>query len=112
VLGRHPERDLGGLDLALGPHQPLGHGRLGNQEGAGDLGSGQAAERPQGERVLRVNGQRRAAAGEDELEPLVGEGRGVHLFLAACGTRSRRVLAASVRSRRMRLMARLRVVTS
>jgi hypothetical protein len=81
VLGRHPEGDPGGLDLALGPHQPLGHGRLGDQEGAGDLAGGQAAERPQGEGDLRLGGQRGVAAGEDELQPLVGKRRRVHLFL-------------------------------
>ena len=54
VVGRHPERDPGGLDLALGPHQPLRHRRLGDQEGAGDLVGRQAAERAQGERDLRV----------------------------------------------------------
>ena len=85
VVGRHPERDPGGLDLALRPHQPLRHRRLGDQEGAGDLAGGQAAERPQGQRDLRVGGERRMAAGEDELEPLVGEGRLVHDVLRRLG---------------------------
>jgi hypothetical protein len=74
MVGRHPERDPGGLDLALGAHESLGHGRLGDQEGAGDLGRGQAAERPQGQRHLRFGVERRMAAGEDELQALVGEG--------------------------------------
>ena len=35
--------------LLLGAADPLRHGRLGNQEGVGDFGSGQAADRPQRE---------------------------------------------------------------
>ena len=51
------------------------------------------------------------AAREDELEPLVGEGRRSSIVSSvASGTSSRRVFAASVRSRRMRSMARLRAV--
>ena len=97
VVGRHPERDAGGLDLALGPHQSLRHRRLGHQEGAGDLVGGQAAERPQRERDLGVDGERRVAAGEDQLEPLVAERRRVHRVLhrpPAPG--AARVFAASV----------------
>jgi hypothetical protein len=85
VVGRHPERDPGGLDLALGPHQPLSHGRLADQEGARDRGRGQAAERAQRKRDLRVDGQRRMTAGEDELESLVGKGRVVHRVLHCLG---------------------------
>jgi hypothetical protein len=73
VVGRHPERDPGGLDLALGPHEPLGHRRLGDEEGSGDLAGGQAAEGVQGQSDLRVGGQRGVTAGEDELQSLVGE---------------------------------------
>jgi hypothetical protein len=75
VVGRHAERDPGRLDLALGAHQALGHRRLADQEGARDLGRGEAAERAQGQRHLGVEVERRVATGEDELEPLVGEGR-------------------------------------
>jgi hypothetical protein len=78
---RHAERDAGRLDLALGPHEPLRHRRLRNEEGARDLRRGQAAERAQRERHLGIRGQRRVAAGEDELEALVGEGRLVHRVL-------------------------------
>ena len=73
VLGRHPERDARRPDLALGPHQPLGHRGLGHQERPGDLGCGQAAEAAQGKRHLGVHGQRRMAAGEQQLQPLVGD---------------------------------------
>ena len=48
----------------------------------------EAAERPQGERDLGVERQRRVAAGEDELEPLVGERGRVHVSSTASGTRS------------------------
>ena len=112
VVGRHPEGDPGRLDLALGAHQPLRHRRLGDEEGARDLGRGEAPERAQGERDLRLGGERWVAAGEDKLEPLVGEGRLVHVELHGPGGSSSRVLAASVRSRRMRSIARLRAVAS
>jgi len=77
VIGRHPEREAGSLDLALGPHQPLGHDGLGDQEGAGDLAGGQAAKRPKGQSDLRVDGERGMTASKDQLESLVGKrGRG------------------------------------
>ena len=66
VLGRHPIWDARGLDLVLGPHQPLGHRRFGNQERAGDLLGRQATEQSQGERHARLWRQRRVATGEDE----------------------------------------------
>jgi hypothetical protein len=85
VVRRHPEGDAGGLDLLLRAHEPLRHRRLGYEERARDLGRGQPAERPQRERDLRVRGERRVAAREDELEPLVGEGRLVHVVLCGLG---------------------------
>ena len=63
----------GVADLALGPHQPLGHRRLGHEEGAGDLGRGEAAEGAQGERDPGLEGERRVAAGEDQPQPVVGD---------------------------------------
>ena len=72
VRGRHAKGNAGGLDLALGAHQALRHRRLRDQEGAGDLVGGEAAQRAQGQRHLGVEGERRVAAGEDELEALVG----------------------------------------
>src|SRR5919197_284150 len=68
---RDAERDPGGLDLALRANEALGHGRLGNEEGACNLIRPQPAERSQGKRDLGVKRQRRMAAGEDELQPLV-----------------------------------------
>jgi hypothetical protein len=54
MLRGHPKRDPGGLDLSLGAREPLGHGRLGHEERAGDLLRRQAAQRPQRERDLGV----------------------------------------------------------
>jgi hypothetical protein len=87
MVGWHPERDPGGLDLALGPDQPLGHRRLSDQEGVRDLSGAQAAERPQGEGDLSVGGERRMAAGEDELESLIGDDGLVHRVLHRLGHR-------------------------
>ena len=75
VVGRDAEGDAGTLDLRLRAHEPLGHRRLGDEEGASDLGRAQAAERAQRQRDLRLDRERRVTAGEDELESLVGEGR-------------------------------------
>ena len=75
MVGRHAERDPGGLDLVLRPHEPLGHRRLGDQERARDLLGRQPAERPQRQRDLRVERERRMAAREQQLEPLVRERR-------------------------------------
>ena len=85
VVGRHPERDAGRADLVLGPDQALGHGLLGHEERTRDLRRGQAAQRAQGQRHLGVGGQRRVAAGEDELQALVGEGGLVHGVLGGLG---------------------------
>ena len=73
-LVRDPVGDPGVADLALGPDQPLGHGRLGHQEGAGDLGGGEPAQQPQGQRDLGAGGERRVAAGEDQAQPVVAHG--------------------------------------
>jgi len=49
---------------------------IGGQERPGDLGDGQAAEQPQGERHPGLGCQRRVAAGEDQPEPVVVDGAG------------------------------------
>ena len=82
VLGRYPERDPRGLDLALRSHQSLRHRGLGHQEGVGDLNGRQATERPKHQRDLSVDSERRMTAREDELESLVGERRGTHPVLS------------------------------
>ena len=68
---RYPVGDLGVADLALGPHQALGHGGLGDQEGPGDLVGLEPAEQPEGEGHLGVGRQGRVAAGEDQPEAVV-----------------------------------------
>src|SRR5215207_6651011 len=78
---RHPERNPGGLDLALRAHEPLGHGRLGDQEGTRDVVRAQPAKRPQREGDLGIERERRMAAGEYELEPLVRDRRLVQVVL-------------------------------
>jgi len=65
------ERDPGRLDLGLGAGQAALHGLLGDQERPGDLGGLQPAQRPQRERHLPLQRQRRVAAGEDQLESFV-----------------------------------------
>ena len=85
MVGRHAERDAGVPDLPLRADEPLGHRRLGDEKRAGDLGRAEAAERPQRERDLRVDGERGMAAREHELEPLVGEGGLVHGVLHSLG---------------------------
>ena len=73
MVGRDAKGDAGGLDLALGPHEPLGHGRLRNDEGARDLSRRQSGERAQGERHLSVEAERGMTAGEDQLQSLIRE---------------------------------------
>ena len=63
----------------LRPADPLGHRRLGDEEGAGDLGGRQAADRAQRERDLRRRGQRRVAAQEEQRERVVLVGAGSSL---------------------------------
>ncbi len=68
---RDPVRDAGVGDLPLGSGDPLRHGGLRQQERPRDLGRGQPAHDPQGQRDLRGLRERRMAAGEDQLQPLV-----------------------------------------
>src|SRR5918995_7330210 len=75
------ERDPGGLDLSLRSDEPLGHGLLGNEKGAGDLLRSETAERSQCERDLALEGESGMAACEDELEPLVRDRFLFHLVL-------------------------------
>ena len=51
-VGRHAVGNAGVPDLALGPDDPLGHRRLGNEERPRDLRCLQPAEQPQGQRDL------------------------------------------------------------
>jgi hypothetical protein len=73
VVGQ-AERAARGPDALLGAADPGRHGGLGDQERAGDLGRGQAADRAQRERGRRRRGQRRMAAQEEQHERVVGAG--------------------------------------
>ena len=69
--GGHLIRNLCVLDLVLGAHDALCHGRRAGEERTRDLLGGQSADLPEGERQLRVRRQGRMAAGEDEPQPVV-----------------------------------------
>ena len=73
VVRRHPVGDAGVADLPLRAHDPLGERRFGDEEGPGDLGRREAAERAQGQGDAGVERERRVAAGEDEPQPIVGK---------------------------------------
>ena len=77
----HLVPDMGVGDLALGADDPLAHGGLRDEERAGYLGGGQAADRPQRERDLRRLVKRGVTAGEDQPEPVIVE----HAFLTHRG---------------------------
>lgn len=51
----------------------LGHGGFGDEEGAGDLGGGEAAEDAECESDALVRGEHGVAGGEDEAEHVVGD---------------------------------------
>jgi hypothetical protein len=74
VLCRHAQWNPGVADLALRADEPLREGRLGNEERAGDLGRLETADETQRQRDLGLRRERGVAAGEDQLEPLVGDG--------------------------------------
>ncbi len=82
---RDTERDARRPDLRLGTDEPLGHRLVRDEEGAGNLLDGQPAERAQRQRDLRVERERRMAAREQQLQPLVGNRRLVHLVLRRLG---------------------------
>ncbi len=63
---RDPVRDPGGRDFLLGPGHTGRHGGLGDPKRAGDLRRADPADQPQGQRDLRLPGQGRMAAGEDQ----------------------------------------------
>ncbi len=73
LAGRHPVRDAGVADLALGPDEALRERRLWDEERAGDLGRRQAAERPQRQRDPTLQRQRRVTAREDQAKAIVGD---------------------------------------
>ena len=92
LVGRHPVGDARVGDLALRAHDPLAHGRLGDQERAGDLAGRHAAERAQRERHSRGHLQRRVAAGEDEPQPVVHDrALVIHGWLRVLGVQARQL---------------------
>ena len=76
LRGRHPVRDASRLDLGLRAGDPLLHGGLLHQEGAGDLGHGQAGDHAQRQRHAGLHRERRVTASEDQPEPLVVDSAG------------------------------------
>jgi hypothetical protein len=58
-------------DALLGPAHPLGHRRLGHEEGAGDFGGGEASDRLQREGDLRRRRQCGVAAQQQQDEGVV-----------------------------------------
>jgi len=60
-----------GLYRLLGPADPLGHRRLGNEKGAGDLGRRQPADRAQRQRDLRRGCEHGMAAQEQQRQGVV-----------------------------------------
>jgi hypothetical protein len=70
----------------LGTDEPLRHRLLRNEEGARNLIRAQPTEGAQGERDLRLERERGVAAGEEELQALIGD-RCLHLDLVLNGFR-------------------------
>ena len=66
VVRRHPVGDARLPDLALRPHEPLGHRGLRHEERAGDLAGRQTGEGTQRQRHPGLDRQRRVAAREDQ----------------------------------------------
>src|SRR5581483_1693491 len=58
-------------DLAFGADEPLRHGFFGNEESSGDFVGFQATESPKRESDLRIEAQRRMAAGENQTKAFV-----------------------------------------
>jgi len=67
----HDVRNARVPDLALRPYQSLGECLLGHEKRARNLRSAQAAEQAQRQGDLRIEGEGRMAAGEDEPEAVV-----------------------------------------
>ena len=68
--------DVRRLDLLLGAGDPLGHRRLGDEEGGGDLGHGEATEQPERESHAVLRSEGGVAAGEHQPQPVVLDGAG------------------------------------
>jgi hypothetical protein len=71
VGGGQAKRGAGALDALLGAADPLGHGGLGDQECAGDLDGGEAADGAQGQGDRRGGGEHGVATHEEEDEGVI-----------------------------------------
>ena len=101
-------------DLALGAHQPLGHRRLGDEERPRDLAGASARRACAGS---APPARRCASAGWQQVKTSSSRSSGNVVVVHRRPPRPRapraaRVFAASVRSRRMRSIARLRAVVT
>ena len=83
----HVEPGAGRGDLRFGAADALSHGRLGNQERAGDLSRAQPADGAQGQRYLRRRRQGGMATQEQQRQRVVDGG-------ALCGVGAVPVLSA------------------
>ncbi len=81
MVGGNAERDPCVPDLALRAREPPLHRVRRHEERARDLLRAQTAGRTQGQGDLRLERERRVATGEDQLQPLIGEGRLLQLIL-------------------------------
>ena len=99
-VARHAVRDAGVADLGLGPHEPLGHRRLGDEEGGGDLRGREPAEQAERQGDPRLDGEGGVAAREDQAEPLVAHGTLLVGDVGAGGRHPRR-LSLPVVARRL-----------
>ncbi|CAI7655180.1 unnamed protein product [Penicillium discolor] len=71
---RQLERRARGRQRLLRAHDPLLHGRRGDEEGAGDLLTRQTAHDPQRQRDLRLPGEHRVARDEEKAQHVVVHG--------------------------------------
>ena len=90
-IRRHSIRDVGCLDLVLGPHQTFRHCRLGHQKRTGHLIDTQTPKQSQGQGNLVFSTQCRMATGEDQSKLVVLHGPAFFQIVAA----ARRVDARS-----------------
>ena len=110
---RHGVRDVRGGDLLLGPRQAGRHRRLGDEEGPRDVRRRDAADQPQRQGDLRLGRERRMAAGEDQPQPVVGDGGIVHGHgrLRRLGLDQQRQLGSVATRRRARAFSAMRRAT-
>ena len=71
MVGRHPKGDRRVADLSLRANEALRHRRERHDEGSRDLLGGEPPQRAKREGHLRLGSERRVAAGEHELQPVV-----------------------------------------